>query len=166
MIFSSAASKVSRSTHLKPCEKGGVRGITCGKEEHECENGHLIDTLSYELLEQQEKTLPSPALTHSRLAEHMAAKTTSDAWSSASQRGHKQTEQSRWPSLMICPNRLRVLAVSGSQILRVNTSGDWSTFNLNDLHAAAASPWGNSNASITLHSLPNSIQEGLSNQIN
>lgn len=83
--------------------------------------------------------------------------------------GHKQTDRrSRWPSPMICPNRLRVLAVSGSQIPGANMSGDWSTFNLNDLHAAAAaaaaaSHGGNSDASITLHSLlklnPRGIKE-------
>lgn len=74
-----------------------------------------------------------------------------------SHRVHEQTRP------VIRPNRPRVLVVGGSQILGVNTGGRWSTFNLDDLRAAAASSCGgNSNASITLHS----IQEGLSKQIN
>ena len=120
--------------------------------------GHLTDILSHDCSARREKTLPTP--TQSGRA-HAAEK------NHKCPPGHKQTDRrSRWPSPMICPNRLRVLAVSGSQIPRANMSGDWSTFNLNDLHAAAAaaaSHRGNSDASITLHSLlklnPRGIKE-------
>lgn len=82
----------------------------------EQKNGHLTDMLSHDCPARREKTLPTPTQSgraHAAEENHKCPP------------GHKQTDRrSRWPSPMICPNRLRVLAVSGSQIPGANMSGD------------------------------------------
>lgn len=82
----------------------------------ERKNGHLTDILSHDCPARLEKTLPTPTQSgraHAAEENHKCPP------------GHKQTDwRSRWPSPMICPNRLRVLAVSGSQIPGANMSGD------------------------------------------
>lgn len=162
-IFPSAAREVSCSNHPKLCGKAGARGVTGNRRGRgvcvwvcvggcwrDYENGHLFDVLRYNCTGRHRKCA------HSSQSQPHWAHAASDAASAESQHVHKQT------LLTICPHRPRVLPVSGSQILRVNISSDWSTASLNDLCATASSCRGNSNVAVTLHS----IQEGLSNQIN